>query len=127
MDLYNIYGYGYIVYNIIYYQHDYSNFDQGKCLSDFTNLNFEYLNDNKSSVCAKFNRVLLHVDDIVNKHAPLTKFTIKDTSLQGKPWKTNRIRKMMRVRDNLLKRLRKRSDEETIHLYNNLENEWSWS
>ena len=68
-----------------YYQHDYSNFDQEKFLSDFKHkhLNFEYLNDNQSNVCAKFNRFLVHVDAIVKKHAPLKKLNKEDIKLQA--------------------------------------------
>ena len=87
-----------------YYQHDYSNFDEGKFLSDFKNLNFEHLNDNQSNVCAQFNRFLVHVDEIVKKHSPLKKLNNKDITLQAKPWINNRIRKMMHVRDKLLKK-----------------------
>ena len=86
-----------------YYQHDYSQFDQGKFLTGFNNLNFEYLNDNESNVSAKFSRFLVNVDEIVKKHAPLKKLTKDDLKLQNKPWIKNRIRKMMRLRDKLLK------------------------
>ena len=70
----------------------------------------------------KMNSFLVHVDEIVKKHAPLKKFTKKDIKLQAKPWISNRIRKLMRVRDKLLNRLRKRSDAETKHLYKQFRN-----
>ena len=105
-----------------YYQHYYSNFDQVKFLSDFKNLNFEYLNDNQTNVCAKCNRFLVHVDEIVKKHAPWKMFAKKDIKLQAMPRISNRIQKMMRVRDKLLKRLWKRSDAGTKHLYKQFRN-----
>ena len=105
-----------------YYQHDYSKFDQGKFLKDFNSLNFEYLNDNQSNVSAKFSRFLVNVDEIVKKHAPLKKLTKNDLKLRDKPWINNRIQKMMRLRDKLLKRIRKRSDPATKHLYKQFRN-----
>ena len=63
----------------------YSKFDQGKFLTDFNSLNFEYLSDNESNVSAKFSRFLASVDKIVKKHAPLKKLTKNDLKLQNKP------------------------------------------
>ena len=48
-----------------YFQHDYSKFDQEKFLADFTNLNFDNLNDNQSDVKGKCNRFLGDLDKII--------------------------------------------------------------
>ena len=105
-----------------YYQHDYSKFDEGKFLADFNNLNFEYLNDNQSDVNAKFNRFLANVNEIVKKHAPLKKLTKNDLKLRNKPWINNRIQNMMRLRDRLLKKIRKKPDATTKHLHKQFRN-----
>ena len=55
------------------YQHNYSKFDQEGFLADFSNLDFEYLDDNQNDVDVKFNRFLASLDAIVQKHAPLKK------------------------------------------------------
>ena len=100
-----------------YYQHDYSKFDPDKFLADFNSLNFAYLDDNQSNASANFSRFLGNVDEIVKKHAPLKKLTKNDLKLRNKPWINSRIQKMMRLRDKLLKRVRKRPDAATKHLY----------
>ncbi len=93
-----------------YYHHDYSKFDQERFLEDFNNLNFDYLNDNQSDINSKFNRFLAILEGIVEKHAPLKKLTKKDIKLQNKPWINSKIRKMIQLRDKLLKKLRKKPD-----------------
>ncbi len=93
-----------------YYQHDYSKFDEEKFLADFNNLNFDYLNDNQSDINLKFNKFLGTLESIVEKHAPFKKLTKKDIKLQNKPWINSKIRKMMKFRDKLLKKLKKKHD-----------------
>ncbi len=96
--------------NMSYYQHDYTKFDQESFLADFNNLNFDYLNDNQSDINLKFNKFLVTLESIVEKHAPLKKLTKKDIRLQNKPWINSKIRKMMKFRDKLLKKLKKKPD-----------------
>ena len=86
--------------NKTYYKHDYSKFDDEWFLTDFTNLNLEYVNDSQIDVNSKFNRFL---DEIVRNHAPLKKLAKRDLKLRNKPWINSRIQKMMRPRDNILK------------------------
>ena len=105
-----------------YYQHDYSRFDQEKFLGDFNNLNFDYLNVTQNDVNAKFNRFLADLDEIVKKHAPLKKLNKKDLKLRNKPWVNSKIQKMMRLRDRYLKKLKKKSDTATNHLYKQFRN-----
>ena len=71
---------------------------------------------------AKFNRFLANVNEIVKKHAPLKKLTKNDLKLRNKPWINNRIQKMMRLRDRLLKKIRKKPDATTKHLYKQFRN-----
>ena len=55
-------------------------------------------------------------------HASLKKLTKNDLKLRNKPWINNRIKKMMRLRDKLLKRIRKRPDAAAKHLYKQFKN-----
>ena len=95
---------------ISHYKHYHSKFDKERFLADFNNPNFEYLNDGQTDVNAKFNRFLASLDEIVRNHAPLEKLTKRDLKLRNKPWINSRIQKMMRLRDNILKRLRRKPD-----------------
>ena len=69
---------------LLYYQHDYSKFDQEKFLADFNSLNFYHLHDNQSYVNIKFNKFLASLDEIVKKHAPLKMITKNKLKLQNK-------------------------------------------
>ena len=105
-----------------HYQHDYSKFDQEGFLADFNNLDFEYLDDNQSDVDVKFNRFLASLDAIVQKHAPLKKFTCNELNPQNKPWINKRIREMMQFKDKLLKNVKKKPDTATKLLYKKVKN-----
>ena len=76
-----------------YYQHDYLKFNQGKCLADSNNLNFEYLNDDQSDVNGKFNRFLDDLNKIIRKHAPFKNLFKRDLKLRNKPWINSSIQK----------------------------------
>ena len=105
-----------------YFKHDYSKFDEERFLADFSNLNFEYLNANPTDANAKFSRFIANLNEIVNKHAPLKKLTKRDLKLRNKPWINSRIQKMMRLRDSLLKKLRKKPDATKSILYKRFRN-----
>ena len=105
-----------------YYQHNYSQFDQGQFLADFNNLTFDYLNDNQSDVNEKFNRFLDDLNKIIGQHAPLKKLSKRDLKLRNKPWINSRTQQMMRIRDKYIKQFRKKSDPATIILYKQCRN-----
>ena len=62
------------------------------------------------------------LNDLVNKHAPLKKLTKKDIKFRDKPWINNEIKKMMRIRDKVLSKLKKRNDDATKALYQKFRN-----
>ena len=62
------------------------------------------------------------LNDLVNKHAPLKKLTKKDIKFRDKPWINNEIKKMMRIRDKVLSKLKKRNDDATKALYKKFRN-----
>ena len=108
--------------NVTYYQRDYSKFDEEKFIEDFNNFNFDYLNDSKQDVNSKFTRFLANLYDTAEKHALLNKFSKQDRTFQNKPWINSTIRKMIRVRDKLLKKLRKKPDPAVNLAYKKLRN-----
>ena len=71
---------------------------------------------------AKFNRFLASLDEIVRNYAPLKKLTKRDLKLRNKPWINSRIQKMMHLRDNILKRLRRKPDATQSLLYKKFRN-----
>ncbi len=96
--------------NLSYYQHDFSKLNEENLLNEFANLDLSYLNDSTVDVNAKFNRLLSSLDEVVKTHAPLKKLTKRDIKFRNKPWINGKIQKMMRIRDQLLKRLQSSND-----------------
>ena len=108
--------------SLSYYQHDYATFNQENFICDFNATSLEYLNDSTLDVNDKFNRFLASLNDLVNEHAPLKKLTKKDIKFRDKPWINNEIKKMMRIRDKVLSKLKKRNDDATKALYKKFRN-----
>ena len=88
-----------------YFQHDFSRLNEENLHTNFTNFDLSYLNDSALDVNAKFSRLLASLDELVKTHAPLKKLTKRDNKLRNKPWMNGKIQKMMRIRDQLLKKL----------------------
>ena len=87
---------------MIKYEHKYSMSLSWKLSA--TSLNFD--------VNAKFNRFLSILDELVKRHAP---------------WINGKIQKMMRIRDRILRKLKKNSNQSLIDLYKQLRNRVSVS
>ena len=108
--------------SLSYFQHDFSNLNEGKVLNDFASLNLSFLNDSALDVNAKFNRLLSSLEKLVKTHAPLKKLAKSDIKFRNKPWINGKIQKMMRIRDNLLKKIKKNKDQSLIDLYKQFRN-----
>ena len=65
---------------------------------------------------------LTNLNDLVSKHAPLKKLTKKDIKFREKPWINSKIKKMMHIRDKVLNKLKKKSDDTTKALYKKFRN-----
>ena len=113
--------------NLSYFQHDFSHFNEENLLNDFSNFDLSYLNDSAVDVNAKFIRFLSNLDEVVKTHAPLRKLTKRDIKFRNKPWINGKIQKMMRIRDRILKKLKKNSNQALIDLYKKFRNRVSVS
>ena len=109
--------------NLSYYQHDFTNLNEETLLNDFANINSSYMNDNNLDVNTKFNRLLSCLDDMVKTHAPLKKLTKCDIKFRNKPWINRKIKKMMRIRDQVFRRLQNNNNDPSLRdLYKKLRN-----
>lgn len=113
--------------NISYCQHDYSKLNEENLLNDFENLDLTFMDDNTLDVNAKFNRLLCNLDELVKNHAPLKKLTKRDIKFKNKPWINGKIKKMMRIRDQLFRKLKKNNNPRLIDLYKQFRNRVSVS
>ena len=61
-----------------------------------------------------FLKILLPFAD---KHVPVIKYTKKEAKLLAKPWITNRMKKVVKVRDRLLKKMKRNKGEANTQFY----------
>ena len=108
--------------SLSYSYHDFSKLNVEKFQSDFANLDLTYLNDGQLVINSKFNRFLSNLDKLVKTHAPLKKLTKKEVKLRNKPWINSKIQKMMRIKDKLLKKLKRNNDQPTRDLFKKFRN-----
>ena len=104
------------------FKHDYSKFNDEKFLEEFNQLDFTYLEDSDNDVNNKFDRFLNDLTSLTKKHAPIKKRSRKEMKLKDKPWINNRIQKMMRIRDRVLLKLKKKAFDDNRNLYKKFRN-----
>ena len=107
--------------NLELFKRDYSSFDERSFLSDFTRLDFNYLYED-SDIDWTYNRFLEDITTLADKHVPIIKYPKKEAKLIAKPWITNRIKKMMKVRDRLLKKMKRNKSETNRQFYKKCRN-----
>ena len=113
--------------NLSYFQHDFSNLNESNLRNDFGSIDLTFLNDSALVVNAKFNRLLSILDELVQTHAPLKKLTKRDIKFRNKPWINGKIQKMMRIRDRILRKLKKNNNQSFIDQYKQFRNRVSVS
>lgn len=98
------------------FKSDYSNYNEGNFVDDFNQIEFNYLNDG-SDIDNNYNQFLKDITLLVEQHVPITQCSKKESKLKGKPWITYRIQKMMKIRDGILRKLKKKRSATNIALY----------
>ena len=100
---------------------DYSSFNEKNFLSDFSAMDFNYVYNSIDVDCV-YNKFLDDITSLVEKHVPTKRCTKKELKLKAKPWINKRIQKMMRIRNQLLRKMKKSKCEDTIKLYKSFRN-----
>ena len=70
----------------------------------------------------KFDRFLGELNSLSHKHAPVKKRSRKESKLKEKPWINSKIQKMMRIRDKILLKLKKKPTDDNLNLYKKFRN-----
>ena len=95
---------------------DYSNFSEASFRDD---VSIQSFNNNLTDVNDQFKDFYLRLEGCVNRHAPLKKQSAKEIKLEQKPWITQDLRKMIRIRNKLFNRKkRQKYNFNTSRLYN---------
>ena len=108
--------------NTTFYRHDYSSFQMENFVGDFSDLNWDKLNDPCVDVDAKFTFFHDQLSKCVRRHVPLTKVSQKALSFRDKPWITLKIQRMMAKRDKYLNKFHKTHNLDTEYLYKKFRN-----
>ena len=94
---------------------DYSYFNQRNILNDLTRLDSTYFN-NDSDINYIYDKSLEDITTLAEKHVSI----IKCTKKESKPWNNNRIPKKMKVRDQLLRKMKRDRNETNTQIYKKL-------
>ena len=84
-------------------KHDFSSFNEGKFVDDYTSLDLDMFHKHDISIDNKFDYFYETLSNLVDKHVPSKKMTKKDIRLHSKPWITSKIVRLIRYRDRLKK------------------------
>ena len=103
-------------------KYDHSKFKESEFREDFNKIDFDYLENSGMDVDNKFGRFLKDLTSLTNKHAPMKKRSSKEMKLKDKPWINSKILKMMRIRDRILQKLKKKQTDDNIKLYKKFRN-----
>ena len=101
------------------YQRDYFNFSNDS-FRDVSIQNWNYYHDN---VHDSFSDFYIKLEGSVNRHAPLKKLSLKEIKIKNKPWLSQVIVKMIKIRNKVFARKKRQPNNENHkRLYNLLRN-----
>ena len=102
------------------YRRDYSTFSSVSFRDDVSIQNWVYSHAN---VHDSFNDFYNKLEGSVNMHAPLKKLSPKEIKLKNKPWLSDDILKLIKIRNNVFARKKRQPNNESCKcLYNLLRN-----
>ena len=101
---------------------DFSSFNEGKFVDDYTSLDLNMLHKHDTSIDNKFDYFYETLSNLVDKHVPSKKMTKKDIKLHSKLWITSKIVRLIRYRDRLKKKLKRKFEPDIEFLYKKFRN-----
>ena len=108
--------------NSSYFAHDYRKFDEASFLSEYSELDISYLNDESTYLNIKVDTFLLNLENLIKKHCPKKKLNKKMLKLRNKPWINFKIQKMMKIRDKLFKQFKVSNSPAALKAYKQFRN-----
>ena len=95
-----------------FYKRDTRSFDQEDFILDILDINWKsVIRIEEKDPNLSFNSLYDNINDLVNKHLPLTKVTKKEMRSQSKPWINNEIKVMIKERDKFKRKYIQAKDE----------------
>lgn len=104
------------------FAHDYRKFHEASFLSEYSELDISYLNDESADLNIKVDTFLLNLDNLIKKHCPKKRLNKKMLKLRKKPWISFKIQKMIKIRDKLFKQFKVSNSPAALKMYKQLGN-----
>ena len=103
--------------SISIYKRDYSKFSEQSFRDD---VSIQTFNNDSTDVNVQFNDFYYKLIGCVERHAPLKKSTPKEIKLDQKPWITNNLLKMIKIKNKLFFRKKRQPNNENVKLLYNI-------
>ena len=98
------------------YVRDYTKFSSIDFYDDVSIQNWNYSMENSSDLFGDF---IWKLTGCADRHVPMKKLNAKEVKLKSKPWITNELSKMIRIKNKLFERKKRQSSNENVkQLYN---------
>ena len=99
------------------FDRDFSKFSSIDFYDDVSIQTWNYSSTDSSVLMSDF---IWRLDGCTNRHAPLKKLNAKDIKLKSKPWITQEISKMIKIRDKLFTRKKRQPNNENVKVHYNI-------
>ena len=106
----------------LYLSYDYSHFDANELLADYAKIDTSFIADQNINLDGKFDKFLLSLHCLIDKHCPQKKLTKKKLKLKNRPWIKLRIQKKMKIRDRLFQKFKSTKSTTDLKAYKQFRN-----
>ena len=103
------------------FKYDYSAFNETNFIRDFDDIDKTYINE-VSDANANYDKFLNDVTTLVSNHVPIKKFSKREVKFKTKPWINPGIQKMMKIRDQMLRKFKRTKSRNTLTVYKKFRN-----
>ena len=98
------------------FKHYYSSFNMDSFITDFTNMDITYI-EADTNVDNKYQKFFQEINLLLGNHVPIKRCTKKESRFKLKPYINTKIKKMMRICDSILRKLKRNRSENNLKLY----------
>ena len=107
---------------MISFKHGYSSFNMNSFITDFNKMDIAYI-EADTDVDNNYMKFFQDINLFLDNHAPIKRCTKKESKFKLKPWINKKIKKMIRVHDNILRKLKRNRSENNLNLYRKFKNQ----
>ena len=103
------------------FKRDYSSFNMDSFITDFTNMDITYI-EADTYVDNNYQKFFQDINLLLDYHLPIKRCTKKESQFKLKSWISTKIKKMMRIRDSILRNLKSNRSENNLKYYRKFRN-----